>query len=83
MVIHALAQRGLYLGDIAKQLGVHPRTVPGQDWQTGELRPAQIVVAVGGLHLHGGNLDATAAGLDRLACPGVCLLGRRHQGVAL
>lgn len=27
MVIHALAQRGLYLCDIAKQVGVHPRTV--------------------------------------------------------
>ena len=28
MVMHALAQRGLYLCDIAKQVGVHPRTVP-------------------------------------------------------
>jgi transposase len=27
MVIHALAQRGLYVCDIAKQVGVHPRTV--------------------------------------------------------
>lgn len=27
MVIHALAQRGLFLCDIAKQVGVHPRTV--------------------------------------------------------
>lgn len=27
MMIQALAQRGLYLCDIAKQLGVHPRTV--------------------------------------------------------
>lgn len=26
MVIHALAQRGLYVCDIAKQVGVHPRT---------------------------------------------------------
>ncbi len=27
MVIQALAHRGLYLCDIAKQVGVHPRTV--------------------------------------------------------
>ncbi|MDF0651085.1 MAG: hypothetical protein P0121_06405 [Nitrospira sp.] len=27
MVMQALAQRGLYLCDIAKQVGVHPRTV--------------------------------------------------------
>jgi hypothetical protein len=27
MVIHALAQRGFYNCDIAKQVGVHPRTV--------------------------------------------------------
>ena len=27
MMIHALAQRGLYLWDIAKPVGVHPRTV--------------------------------------------------------
>src|SRR5690606_40281183 len=27
MVIHALAQRGLYVCDIATQVGVHPRTV--------------------------------------------------------
>lgn len=27
MVIQTLAQRGLYLCDIAKQVGVHPRTV--------------------------------------------------------
>lgn len=27
MMIHALAQRGLYLCDIATQLAVHPRTV--------------------------------------------------------
>jgi IS30 family transposase len=27
MVIQALAQRGLYLCDIANQVGVHPRTV--------------------------------------------------------
>ena len=27
MVIQVLAKRGLYLCDIAKQVGVHPRTV--------------------------------------------------------
>ena len=27
MAIHALVQRGVYVGDIARQLGVHPKTV--------------------------------------------------------
>ena len=38
MVIHALAQRGLYVCDIAKQVGVHPRTVR-RAWPGAELQP--------------------------------------------
>jgi len=47
MVIQALAQRGLYRRDIAKQVGVHSRTVRralarGGERQPGD-RPAGVV----------------------------------------
>lgn len=62
MVIHALAQRGLYVCDIAKQVGVHPRTVSralarGGPSQRGKRR--------------GSRLDPYRADIDRLVAEGV------------
>lgn len=58
MVIQALAQRGLYRCDIAKQVGVHPRTV-------------RRVLARGGAPAprptrRGSRLDPYRAEIDRL-----------------
>ncbi len=58
MVIHALAQRGLYLGDIAKQLGVHPRTVRRALTRGGAPAPRP--------RRRGSRLDPYRADIDRL-----------------
>lgn len=58
MVIQALAQRGLYLCDIAKQIGVHPRTVRRALARGGApaTRPSR----------RGSRLDPYRADIDRL-----------------
>lgn len=58
MVIQALAERGLYLCDIAKQVGVHPRTVRRALDRGGApaARPAR----------RGSRLDPFRADIDRL-----------------
>jgi transposase len=55
------------------------QTVDVLDPGTGEIRAAQIFVAAMRLQLHlrRGDLDAGLAGLDRRACPGAGLHGRR------
>lgn len=63
MVIQALAQRGLYMCDIAKQVGVHPRTV-------------RRTLARGGAPAsrssrRGSQLDAYRADIDRFLADGV------------
>jgi len=63
MVIQALAQRGLYLCDIAKQVGVHPRTVRRALARGGApaLRPNR----------RRSRLDPYRADIDRLVVEGV------------
>lgn len=58
MVIQALAKRGLYLCDIAKQVGVHPRTVRRALARGGApaSRPSR----------RGSRLDPYRADIDRL-----------------
>lgn len=58
MVIHALAQRGLFLCDIAKQVGVHPRTVRRALDRGG--------VPVARTSRRGSRLDPYRADIDRL-----------------
>jgi transposase len=58
MVIHALAQRGLYVCDIAKQVGVHPRTVRRALARGGPPAPRP--------HRRGSRLDPYRAEIDRL-----------------
>ena len=63
MVIQALAKRGLYLCDIAKQVGVHPRTVR-RALDRGDApatRPSR----------RGSRLDPYRADIDRLLAEGV------------
>jgi len=63
MVIQALAQRGLYQCDIAKQVGVHPRTVRRAlvRGRAPAPRPRQ----------RGSRLDPYRADIDRLCAEGV------------
>jgi transposase len=63
MMIQALAQRGLYLCDIATQVGVHPRTVRRALARGGApaLRPNR----------RGSRLDPYRADIDRLLAEGV------------
>lgn len=58
MVIHALAQRGLYVCDIAKQVGVHPRTVRRALARGGAPAPRPS--------RRGSRLDPYRAEIDRL-----------------
>ena len=58
MMIHALAQRGLYLCDIAKQVGVHPRTVRRALARGGAPAPRSS--------RRGSRLDPYRADIDRL-----------------
>lgn len=58
MVIHALAQRGLYVCDIAKQVGVHPRTVRRALARGGPPAPRPT--------RRGSRLDPYRAEIDRL-----------------
>ena len=63
MMIQVLAQRGLYLCDIATQVGVHPRTVRRALARGGApaLRPNR----------RGSRLDPYRADIDRLLAEGV------------
>jgi transposase len=58
MMIHTLAQRGLYLCDIAKQVGVHPRTVRRALARGGAPTPRSS--------RRGSRLDPYRADIDRL-----------------
>ncbi len=59
MVMQALAQRGLYLCDIAKQVGVHPRTVRRVLDRGGAPAPPRAA-------RRGSRLDPYRANVDRL-----------------
>jgi IS30 family transposase len=58
MVIHALARRGLYVCDIAKQVGVPPRTVRRALARGGPPAPRPS--------RRGSRLDPYRAAIDRL-----------------
>lgn len=63
MVIQVLAQRGLYQCDIAKQVGVHPRTVHRALVRGGAPAPRSCQ--------RGSRLDPYRADIDRLCADGV------------
>ncbi len=62
-VIHALAQRGLYCCDIAKEVGVHPRTVRRALARGGAPAPRPS--------RRGSRLDPYRADIDQLLAEGV------------
>jgi transposase len=62
-VIKALEQRGVYIKDIAEQLGVHPRTVRRALKRNGAPKPERKKC--------GSKLDAYKATIDRLLTEGV------------
>jgi transposase len=62
-VIKALEQRGVYLKDIAEQLGVHPKTVKRALKRNGAPKPER--------KKPGSKLDAHKATIDRLLSEGV------------
>jgi hypothetical protein len=70
MVIQALAQRGLYRCDIAKQVGVHPRTVR-RALARGALPAGRQGAPAPRPSRRGSRLDPYRADIDRLGAEGV------------